>query len=88
MNNTTEPTTTETPSAPSPTNAILDGCHIAFYAQYGEICYSLPNGNIKHFTGWMMLSLDRRTVVARKFRGRNWWQLTSTDSVYWTRFCD
>lgn len=36
---------------------------------------------IKTFDGWVSLSLDGQTVVARKHRGRNRWQLTGVGEV-------
>lgn len=48
----------------------------------GTITYTTADGiNITTFHAWFMLSLDGRTVVARKIGGRNRWQFCSADAV-------
>lgn len=46
----------------------------------GTVTYSV-GWRVLTFTGWVSLSNDGKTVVARKPRGRNKWQLTGADSV-------
>jgi hypothetical protein len=48
----------------------------------GTITYLAPDGiEVWTLEGWFMLSLDGRTVVARKIRGRNRWQFCAASAV-------
>ena len=50
--------------------------------QRGTLYYMAIDGyTVDSMTGWFLLSEDGHKVYARKAKGRNCWQLASTDRV-------
>ena len=55
---------------------------LSMFEQRGVLTYMAPNQiEVRTMEGWFMLSVSGYSVVARKIRGRNWWQFCSVTDV-------